>query len=228
MIRPCRGRLGAAAHELWSAHLCGLCLALRAMRTARVVTAEDPGITLAASASLAAAAARIHDHARDGDGLAGTRLLRAGAARAAGAADRAADERAGHWNPLTASGTTDAAARSLCLDALTGLRLAVDELTLVPSADAALLRVLLVDELTHSVTRTFAGTAPAEGDGWWRRRRARRRARREHGGRRAGANAAETAAMRVRSATATVGAEIAVDPGTGRSRLAPPAGTPDR
>ncbi|ABW16545.1 expression regulator [Parafrankia sp. EAN1pec] len=129
LIRPCRGRLGAAAHELWSAHLCGLCLALRdtagqpvrlattgdgvvlsllvaaqrptaaarrtagpcplrAMRTARVVTAEDPGIALAASASLAAAAARIHDHARDGDGLAGTRLLRADAARAAGAADR--------------------------------------------------------------------------------------------------------------------------------------------
>ncbi|WP_026239980.1 DUF5685 family protein [Parafrankia discariae] len=336
LIQPCRGRLGATAHELWSAHLCGLCLALRdtagqparlattgdgvvlsllvaaqrptatvrrgagpcplrSMRTARVVAADDPGITLAASASLAAAAARIHDHARDGDGLAGTRLLRAGATRAAGAVDRAADRtgrrvgfdtaelvesvhrqfaletatrrcpeadgaadgnteragallaliaptedaaaaafrhcaelagrpentgtlaeagrlfgrlthlldavtdraadgQAGRWNPLTASGTTDAAARSLCLDALTGLRLAVDELTLAPSADAALLRALLVDELAHTVTRTFAGaggaggattaratgtgTAPVEGGGWWRRRRARRQARR--------------------------------------------------
>lgn len=117
IIRPCRHRLSAPLHTAWSAHLCGLCLALRdehgqfarvvtnydgliisalveaqagsvrrdagpcplrGMRTASVSVGEGP--RLAAAASLVLAAAKVRDHAADGDGVLANRPL-AGAAR---------------------------------------------------------------------------------------------------------------------------------------------------
>ena len=67
--------------------------------------------------------------------------------------DLAADAASGAWNPLAATGTDTAEARRLCDDALLGIRLALAE---VEFADARLVHALLVDELWHSVNRTFA------------------------------------------------------------------------
>jgi len=67
--------------------------------------------------------------------------------------DLAADAASGAWNPLAATGTDTAEARRLCDDALLGIRLALAE---AEFTDARLVRALLVDELRHSVSRTFA------------------------------------------------------------------------
>ncbi|CAM3391018.1 DUF5685 domain-containing protein [Kibdelosporangium persicum] len=67
--------------------------------------------------------------------------------------DLAADEAAGAWNPLTATGTSVAEAREHCEEALLGMRLALDEVDFV---DDGLVRVLLVDEVDRAVHRAFA------------------------------------------------------------------------
>lgn len=69
--------------------------------------------------------------------------------------DLAADNDAGAYNPLLATGTTPAQARERCDDALAGLRLAVGELDL---QRAALARSLLVHEVDVAVNRTFRQT----------------------------------------------------------------------
>ncbi|MGW7454430.1 DUF5685 family protein [Streptomyces sp. NPDC054787] len=66
--------------------------------------------------------------------------------------DQGADEAAGAWNPLTATGTSLAEARRLCDDALHGIKLALRE---VEFADAGLAHRLLVHELRTSVDRAF-------------------------------------------------------------------------
>ncbi|MDX8037293.1 DUF5685 family protein [Lentzea sp. BCCO 10_0856] len=66
--------------------------------------------------------------------------------------DLEADRAAGAWNPLIATGTSVAEAHRLCLDALTGIRLALDE---VEFTDARLVHKLLVHELEESVIRVF-------------------------------------------------------------------------
>lgn len=70
--------------------------------------------------------------------------------------DQAEDERAGAWNPLVATGTSQAEARRLCEDAVLGVRLALDEAAF---ADGALVHALLVHELRHAVARTFGHAA---------------------------------------------------------------------
>lgn len=117
IIRPCRHRLGDELAAVWQAHLCGMCLSLRAEhgQLARLATNYDGLVVsvlaeaqaedgprrraagrcalrgmrradvaigdcarLAASVSLVLAAAKIRDHARDGDGSAGRAGMRAG------------------------------------------------------------------------------------------------------------------------------------------------------
>jgi Family of unknown function (DUF5685) len=68
--------------------------------------------------------------------------------------DLPADRASGTWNPLAATGTAVGEARRLCQDALAGIRLALAE---AEFTDARLARVLLEDELSRSVCRTFAG-----------------------------------------------------------------------
>ncbi|WP_174248299.1 DUF5685 family protein [Streptomyces hoynatensis] len=281
IIRPCRHHLSRELQQEWTAHLCGLCLALRGthgqaarlatnydgllisvlfdaqapresagrrqrragpcplrgMRTASV--AEGEGARLAAAVSLVLASAKIRDHVLDGDGLlarpamaaAARRVAagwdRAGARGAAGVGfdtavlveaverqqsleaaaglgspllavteptetataaafahtahlagrpgnaaplaeagrlfgrvahlldaveDREADLAAGAWNPITATGTPPDEVRRLCDDAVTGVRLALQE---VEFTDRRLAHTLLVHELGRSVDRTF-------------------------------------------------------------------------
>ncbi|MCP2255330.1 hypothetical protein LY13_004104 [Prauserella aidingensis] len=278
IIRPCRHRLSGRLRTEWTAHLCGLCLALRdehgqlartatnydglllsalvdaqsdadtprrtagpcalrGMRGASVAIGD--GARLAASVSLVLASAKVSDHVVDGDGVAGRRGVGPLAQRvAAGWAQRAAesgerlgldttdlasaiatqpaveetlsaggsvltatgptehataaafahtavlagrlgnaaelgeagrlfgriahlldavedlrDDRAtGAWNPLLATGTELAEARRLCDDAVLGVRLALDQLSLTRPA---LVHALLVHELDRAVTRTF-------------------------------------------------------------------------
>ncbi|MEV0373705.1 DUF5685 family protein [Streptomyces sp. NPDC050636] len=77
--------------------------------------------------------------------------------------DRAADAAEGAWNPLTATGATNAQARQLCDDAVHGIRLALRD---VEFADSALVHVLLVHELRRSVDRAFGtGTCSHQGHG---------------------------------------------------------------
>jgi len=66
--------------------------------------------------------------------------------------DLPADRASGKWNPLAATGTPVGEARRLCEDALLGIRLALAE---AEFADARLARLLLEDELSRSVRRTF-------------------------------------------------------------------------
>jgi hypothetical protein len=66
--------------------------------------------------------------------------------------DLPADRASGTWNPLAATGTPITEARRLCEDALLGIRLALAE---AEFADARLARLLLDDELSRSVRRTF-------------------------------------------------------------------------
>ncbi|ALG12433.1 DUF5685 family protein [Kibdelosporangium phytohabitans] len=67
--------------------------------------------------------------------------------------DYGADQAAGAWNPLIATGTSLAEARRHCHDAALGMRLALDEADFV---DDRLVRALLVDELDHAIHRAFA------------------------------------------------------------------------
>ncbi len=288
IIRPCRHRLGEGMHRAWTAHLCGLCLALRTGhgQFARVVTSYDglvvsvlteaqsaapqnrrrtagpcplrgmrtasvahgEGARLAASVSLVLASAKTRDHVADGDGLlarrpvaaaarriaaswerAGTRtgaslgfdtallvdaverqpLLEAAAgpggellavtepaetataaafahtARLAGRSrnaaplaeagrlfgrlahlldavqDLTADEAAGAWNPVTATGTPLAEVRRLCDDAAHGVRLALRDVDFV---DGRLAHLLLAHELPRSVDRAFGASCRHEVD----------------------------------------------------------------
>src|SRR5262249_22782169 len=66
--------------------------------------------------------------------------------------DLPADVASGAWNPLAATGTPVDEARPLCQDALLGIRLALAE---TEFADARLVHLLLGDELSRSVRRTF-------------------------------------------------------------------------
>lgn len=68
------------------------------------------------------------------------------------AEDLEADRASGAWNPLTATGTSVEEAHRLCLDALTGVRLALDD---VEFADSRLVHKLMVHELEESVIRVF-------------------------------------------------------------------------
>ncbi|MEU3649125.1 DUF5685 family protein [Lentzea sp. NPDC034063] len=68
------------------------------------------------------------------------------------AEDLEADRASGAWNPLIATGTPVAEAHRLCLDALTGIKLALDEVEFV---DARLMHRLMVHELEESVIRVF-------------------------------------------------------------------------
>ncbi len=69
--------------------------------------------------------------------------------------DLPADRASGKWNPLAGTGTPIGEARRLCEDALLGIRLALAE---AEFADARLARLLLEDELSRSVRRTFGHT----------------------------------------------------------------------
>jgi hypothetical protein len=62
------------------------------------------------------------------------------------------DRASGAWNPLLATGTSVAEAHRLCLDAATGVRLALDE---VEFTDSRLVHKLLVHELDESINRVF-------------------------------------------------------------------------
>ena len=66
--------------------------------------------------------------------------------------DLPADRASGQWNPLVATGTPIGEARRLCEDALLGVGLALAE---AEFDDARLARLLLEDELSRSVRRTF-------------------------------------------------------------------------
>ncbi|MFG2331832.1 DUF5685 family protein [Streptomyces sp. NPDC048604] len=69
--------------------------------------------------------------------------------------DRTADEAAGAWNPLTATGTSLEEARRLADDALHGIRLALKDAEFV---NGRLTHVLLAHELGRSVDRAFGTT----------------------------------------------------------------------
>ncbi|MCX2182604.1 hypothetical protein KV205_19020 [Streptomyces sp. SKN60] len=69
--------------------------------------------------------------------------------------DQTADDAAGAWNPLTATGTSREEARRLADDALHGIRLALKD---AEFADGHLAHVLLAHELRVSVDRAFATT----------------------------------------------------------------------
>ncbi|MET9627554.1 DUF5685 family protein [Lentzea sp. NPDC006480] len=62
------------------------------------------------------------------------------------------DRASGAWNPLLATGTSVDEAHRLCLDAVTGIRLALDE---IEFTDARLVHKLLVHELEESIIRVF-------------------------------------------------------------------------
>lgn len=72
--------------------------------------------------------------------------------------DRAADAVSGAWNPLAATGTSQAEARRLADDAVHGVRLALRDARL---ADDKLVHVLLAHELQNSVNRAFGTTTCA-------------------------------------------------------------------
>ena len=62
----------------------------------------------------------------------------------------------GKWNPLAATGTSMAAARGLCQDAVLGIELALAD---VDFTDGQLVHRLLTGELHRAITRTFGGSA---------------------------------------------------------------------
>lgn len=68
------------------------------------------------------------------------------------AEDLEEDRASGAWNPLLATGTPVDEAHRLCLDAVTGIRLALGE---VEFTDARLVHKLLVHELEESIIRVF-------------------------------------------------------------------------
>ncbi|SDO13400.1 DUF5685 family protein [Lentzea jiangxiensis] len=68
------------------------------------------------------------------------------------AEDLEEDRASGAWNPLLVTGTSVEEAHRLCLDAVTGIRLALDE---VEFTDSRLVHKLMVHELEESVIRVF-------------------------------------------------------------------------
>ncbi|WP_197356263.1 hypothetical protein, partial [Streptomyces clavuligerus] len=72
--------------------------------------------------------------------------------------DQGADARSGAWNPLTATGTSRAAARRLADDAVHGIRLALRDVRFI---DDRLIHRLLAHEPAVSVRRAFGGTGCA-------------------------------------------------------------------
>jgi hypothetical protein len=86
------------------------------------------------------------------------------------AEDLESDRASGAWNPLLATGTPVAEAHRLCLDAVTGIRLALDD---AEFTDARLVHKLLVHELEESIIRVFGKRASDEprwsdpGSGLW-------------------------------------------------------------
>ncbi|WP_354638719.1 DUF5685 family protein [Kitasatospora camelliae] len=72
------------------------------------------------------------------------------------AEDQAADDAAGVWNPLTATGCDRAEAERLCRDAVHGIRLALRD---VEFTDKALAHLLLAHETDRAVDRVFGRTA---------------------------------------------------------------------
>ncbi|MGW6742036.1 DUF5685 family protein [Streptomyces sp. NPDC055025] len=75
--------------------------------------------------------------------------------------DQGADEASGAWNPLTATGTSQAEARRLADDAVRGIRLALRD---ADFTDDRLAHVLLAHELRVSVDRAFGTTVCGHGD----------------------------------------------------------------
>ncbi len=71
------------------------------------------------------------------------------------------DERRGAWNPIRATGASLDEVRRLCVDAVTGVRLALKDVTFT---DRALVHALLVHELDHAVKHRF-GDPHAHGPG---------------------------------------------------------------
>ncbi|MEV0980294.1 DUF5685 family protein [Streptomyces sp. NPDC049915] len=159
IVRPCRHRLGEALGVQWTAHLCGLCLALRkdhgqfarivtnydgllisvlteaqagkipggwrtagpcplrGMRTASV--AQGEGARLAAAVSLVLAAAKVHDHVADRDGLLARRPVALAARRVAAGWARAG-ERGGAAVGFDTAVLVDAVDRQTGLEVLAG------------------------------------------------------------------------------------------------------------
>jgi hypothetical protein len=70
------------------------------------------------------------------------------------AEDLEADAASGAWNPLRVTGTGLDEARRLCDDAALGIKLALAD---AEFTDQRLVHALLVHELQHAITRTFAG-----------------------------------------------------------------------
>ncbi|MDH6143708.1 hypothetical protein P3T35_005743 [Kitasatospora sp. GP30] len=68
------------------------------------------------------------------------------------AEDQEADDKAGAWNPLTATGTSRAEVERLCRDAVHGIRLALKDVELT---DRALTHLLLAHETEAAVERVF-------------------------------------------------------------------------
>ncbi|MHA3705267.1 hypothetical protein ACXR2U_24105, partial [Jatrophihabitans sp. YIM 134969] len=66
--------------------------------------------------------------------------------------DLADDRAAGRFNPIEVTGTSSADVRALCNDAVTGIRLALQDATFV---DRRLVHRLLVHETGHAVERAF-------------------------------------------------------------------------
>ncbi|MGF1429998.1 DUF5685 family protein [Kitasatospora sp. LaBMicrA B282] len=73
------------------------------------------------------------------------------------AEDQAADDAAGAWNPLTATGTSRTEAERLCRDAVHGIRLALKD---VEFTERALVHVLLAHETGQAVDRVFKHGGP--------------------------------------------------------------------
>jgi len=130
-------------------------------RQAQVEAAAGPGSALlAVTEPTETATAAVFAHTAVLAGRPGNQAALAEAGRLFGriahlldaVEDLPADRASGTWNPLAATGTPVGEARRLCEDALLGIRLAMAE---AEFADARLARLLLEDELSRSVRRTF-------------------------------------------------------------------------
>ncbi len=130
-------------------------------RQAQVEAAVGPGSAVLAVTELTeTATAAVFAHTAVLAGRPGNQAALAEAGRLFGriahlldaVEDLSADCASGRWNPLAATGTPVSAARRLCEDALLGIQLALAE---AEFADARLARLLLEDELSRSVRRTF-------------------------------------------------------------------------
>jgi hypothetical protein len=133
-------------------------------RQAQVEAAASPGsAVLAVTEPTEIATAAVFAHTAVLAGRPGNQAALAEAGRLFGriahlldaVEDLPADRACGTWNPLAATATPVGEARRLCGDALLGIRLALAE---AEFADARLARLLLDDELSRAVRRTFGDT----------------------------------------------------------------------